>query len=155
MDLILWRHADAEEGSPDDTRALTDKGRQQAASMAGWLKSRLPKDVRILVSPARRAQQTAQELGIAYETCKALAPASDATEALAASGWPNAQGVVLVVGHQPMLGQIAALLLSGSSADWAIKKSGVWWLSNRVREGESQIMLEAALAPDMLKIGKP
>jgi phosphohistidine phosphatase len=54
-----------------------------------------------------------------------------------------------------MLGQIAALLLSGSSADWAIKKSGVWWLSNRVREGESQIMLEAALAPDMLKIGKP
>lgn len=154
MDMILWRHADAEEGSPDDARALTDKGRQQAASMAGWLKARLPKDVRILVSPARRTQQTAQALGIAYETCEALAPGSDATEALAAANWPDAEGVVLVVGHQPTLGRIAALLLSGRSADWAIKKSGVWWLSNRAREGESQIMLEAALAPNMLKKGK-
>lgn len=154
MDLILWRHADAEEGTPDHARALTDKGRQQAALMAGWLKARLPQDVRIMVSPARRTQQTAQALGIAYETCEALAPGRDAAEALAAANWPDAQGVVLMVGHQPTLGQIAALLLSGDSADWAIKKSGVWWLSNQVGEGESQIMLEAALAPNMLKKGK-
>jgi phosphohistidine phosphatase len=154
MDLILWRHAEAEEGSPDHARALTDKGRQQAVLMAGWLKARLPQDVRILVSPTRRTQQTAQALGIAYETCEALAPGRDAAEALAAANWPDAQGLVLMVGHQPTLGQIAALLLSGDSADWAIKKSGVWWLSNQVREGESQIMLEAALAPNMLKKGK-
>lgn len=155
MDLILWRHADAEDGSPDAARALTDKGRQQAALMAGWLKARLPKDVRILVSPTRRTQQTAQALDLAYESCKALAPGHDATEALAAANWPDAEGVVLVVGHQPTLGQIAALLLSGNSADWVIKKSGVWWLSNQGREGESQITLEAALAPNMLKKGKP
>lgn len=154
MDLILWRHADAEDGSPDDARALSDRGREQAALMAGWLKARLPQDLRILVSPARRAQQTAQALGVAYETCAALAPESGATEALAAANWPDAEGVVLVVGHQPMLGRIAALLLSGGSADWAIKKSGVWWLSNRGRGSESPIMLEAALAPDMLKKGK-
>ena len=155
MDLILWRHADAEEGSPDAARALTDKGRQQAALMAGWLKARLPKDVRILVSPARRTQQTAQALDLAYETCKALAPEHDATEALAAANWPDAEGAALIVGHQPTLGQIAALLLSENSADWAIKKGGVWWFSNQVREGESQIMLEAVLAPNMLKKGKP
>lgn len=155
MDLILWRHADAEEGSPDAARALTDKGRQQAALMAGWLKARLPKDVRILASPARRTQQTAQALDLAYETCKALAPGHDATEALAAAHWPDAEGVVLIVGHQPTLGQIAALLLSGNSADWAIKKSAVWWLSNQVHERDGQIMLEAVLAPNILKKGKP
>lgn len=155
MDLILWRHADAEEGSPDDARALTGKGMQQAAFMAGWLKSRLPKDAKILVSPARRAQQTAQALGMAYETCEALAPWSDATEVLGAAGWPDGKRVVVVVGHQPTLGQIAALLLTGNSAEWAIKKSGVWWLTNRGRHGESQVELEAVMAPNLLKKGKP
>jgi phosphohistidine phosphatase len=155
MDLILWRHAEAEDGSPDHARALTDKGRQQAALMAGWLIARLPQDVRILVSPARRAQQTAQALGIAFETCDALAPRSNAAEALAAANWPDAEDVVLLVGHQPTLGQLAALLLSGRSADWAFRKSAVWWFSNRAHEGENQIMLEAALAPNMLKKSEP
>ena len=155
MNLILWRHADAEEGSPDATRALTDKGRQQAALIAGWLKARLPKDVRILVSPTRRTQQTAQALDLAYETCKALAPGHDATEALAAANWPDAEKRSPDNGHQPHLGKIAALLLSENSADWAIKKGGVWWFSNQIREGESQTMLKTVLAPNMLKKGKP
>ena len=37
MDLILWRHAEAEAGEPDDGRALTSKGHKQAEKMAAWL----------------------------------------------------------------------------------------------------------------------
>ena len=65
MDLILWRHAEAEDGVPDGARALTKKGLKQAAAIAAWLKPRLPDATRILVSPATRAQQTAAALGIA------------------------------------------------------------------------------------------
>ena len=62
MELILWRHADAKDaapGKPDAERGLTAKGIKQARRMADWLEKRLPAEARVLVSPARRAQQTA------------------------------------------------------------------------------------------------
>ena len=62
MDLILWRHAEAEDGSPDAKRKLTARGRKQAKQIARWLKPRLPADARIVVSPALRAVQTAEAL---------------------------------------------------------------------------------------------
>ena len=37
MELILWRHAEAEDAEPDLTRNLTSKGNRQAALMARWL----------------------------------------------------------------------------------------------------------------------
>ena len=58
----LWRHADAEDGDDDLARALTPKGAKQAARMAAWLDARLPKNARMIVSPALRAQQTAEPL---------------------------------------------------------------------------------------------
>src|SRR5262245_48219615 len=60
VDLILWRHAEAEEGTPDEQRKLTGKGHKQAAKMAAWLSERLARHVTILVSPATRTQQTAK-----------------------------------------------------------------------------------------------
>src|SRR5687767_291721 len=57
MDLILWRHAEAEDGlpgAPDAGRELTARGRRQAMKMAGWLDRNLPSGCRILCSPARR-----------------------------------------------------------------------------------------------------
>jgi len=150
MDLILWRHADAEDGFPDKGRKLTAKGEKQAAQMAAWLKARMPEGVRILASPAKRAQQTAQALGLVFETGKAVDVGADATAVLEAAGWPDAKGAVLVVGHQPTLGRVAAFLLSGAEAEWTVKKGGVWWISNRVRQDESQTVLRAVMAPDML-----
>jgi phosphohistidine phosphatase len=38
MELILWRHAEAEDGIPDMARELTSKGKKQAKHMAAWLK---------------------------------------------------------------------------------------------------------------------
>jgi phosphohistidine phosphatase len=151
MDLILWRHAEAEDGLNDIKRALSGKGLQQAALTAAWLKSHLPDKVKILVSPALRTQQTAEALGMKYETCAALAPGGSVDVALAATGWPDGDRMVLVVGHQPILGQIAALLLSGKESYWNIKKSGIWWLSKQTRADENDVVLEAVMTPRFLK----
>ena len=59
MELILWRHADAEEGERDLERKLTGKGRKQATRVARWLQHRLPSKFTVLCSPARRARETA------------------------------------------------------------------------------------------------
>jgi phosphohistidine phosphatase len=157
MDLILWRHAEAEVGSPelpDIERALTRKGRKQAARMARWLKSTLPRDAIILVSPARRTQQTAQALGMRYRTRDELAPGKSVEDILAAAGWPAGNGAVVIVGHNPALGEAGALLLINKPAEWTLKKAGVWWFSNCGAEVEGQAVLEAAMSPRVLKMKK-
>ena len=153
MDLILWRHADAQEGGPelpDLDRELTAKGRKQAMIVGQWLDARLSGDARIVVSPAARAHQTAAGLGRRFETVQAVEPGSDPAELLAAADWPDATGAVVVVGHQPALGQIAALLLFGESVEFTIKKGGLLWLTSRTRKGERQVVLRAALTPELL-----
>ena len=101
-----------------------------------------------------RCQQTAKALGLPFETDKRLGTDSDVSTLLAAVNWPeggkDAKGnnAVLVVGHQPTLGQTAALLLSGEEAYWSIKKGALWWFSNRTRQGESQTVLRAVTPPD-------
>lgn len=151
MDLLLWRHAEAEEGIPDLQRKLTARGDKQARQMAGWIKAHAPKHLRILASPTVRTQQTARALGVPFETDARLGPMSDVPDLLAAVGWPDGGHAgqrgcaVLVVGHQPALGRLASLLLAGQEADWTIKKGAVWWFSNRVRQGETQTVLRAAI----------
>lgn len=149
MDLLLWRHAEAEVGSNDLARRLTGRGEKQAKQMAAWLRQHLPQELRILVSPAVRCQQTAKALDLPFETQRQLAPDAPVTDILAAAGWPDARGAVLIVGHQPALGQLAALLLSGQEAPWTIKKGAVWWFSNRVRLGESQTVLRGVMTADL------
>ena len=150
MELILWRHTEAEDTLPDLTRELTARGRKQAARMADWLNPRLPPDIRILASPATRAWQTAQALGREYEEVPALAPGADAAAVLGAAGWPDAAYPVLVVGHQPTLGQVAMQLLAGQAGDLAVKKGSIWWFQGRERAGRLQVVLRAVAAPDWL-----
>lgn len=153
MDLILWRHAEAQperEGLDDLERALTAKGERQAQRMADWLNQRLAHSTRILVSPAQRTQQTARALARDFKTVAALAPGADLTAVLEAARWPVANEPVLIVGHQPTLGLVAAQLICGLPQAWAIKKAAVWWLRRREREGEVQTSLQAVLGPDWL-----
>ena len=150
MDLILWRHADAQEGEQDMSRPLTSKGRKQAERMATWLHAHLPKHTRILVSPARRAEETVTALGLAFKVDANLAPGADPAHLLAAVGWPDASGAVLVVGHQPTLGEAASLLLFGETRALSIKKGAVIWLSNRVRGDNPQTTIKAAMTAEML-----
>jgi phosphohistidine phosphatase len=147
MELILWRHADAEDGVRDEERRLTAKGRKQAQRIASWLKQRLPPDARILVSRARRAQQTAQALSRRFDTVDDVGPEAGPHAILKAADWPRGAGTVLVVGHQPTLGQAAALALTGEPADWSVQKGAVWWLATR--DGD-ETRVRAVITPDVL-----
>ncbi len=153
MDLILWRHAEAlemREVADDLDRALTPKGERQAQRMAAWLNRQLPASTRVLASPARRAQQTAAALDRKFKTVPALAPEATVDALLHAVRWPEAREPVLVIGHQPTLGLAAAYLLSGQAQGWTMRKGAVWWLRARDREGQVQVVLHAAVAPDLL-----
>jgi phosphohistidine phosphatase len=150
MDLILWRHAEAADGMPDMARKLTAKGEKQALEMARWLGARLPKQTRIIVSPAQRTLQTARALTEDFEVVRDLAPGASPTAVLAAAQWPDRTGAVLVVGHQPTLGMVAATLIAGEPVPWSVKKGAVWWLSHRVRGEQPQVVLRAVVSPDLL-----
>ena len=150
MDLILWRHAEAEDGGRDLERKLTARGRKQAARTGEWLAARLPSRYTLLASPARRARETADALGARHRVSGRLAPGAAPADILEAAGWPSRKGVVVVVGHQPDLGRAAALLVSGAEGEWPVKKSGLWWLTSRLRAGEAQVVVRAVLEPDLL-----
>ena len=150
MNLILWRHAEAEDGAPDAKRKLTPRGRKQAKQVAHWLKKRLPADARILASPAVRAVQTAQALELPFEEAPKLGTGASASSLLGTAGWPQAGGTVVVVGHQPTLGRVAALLLTGDAADWSVRKGALWWFTYRIRNGNAETVLRAVVAPDLV-----
>ncbi len=148
MELILWRHCDAEPGVPDDLRPLTPKGMDQAARMAQWLAPRLPAACRILVSPAVRAQQTAQALNRAYRTTPELATGASVADVLEVAEWPDSEQPVLVIGHQPTLGVTASFLLAGEETDRAMRTGALWWLTGRSRAGAAAAVLKIAIDPD-------
>ena len=156
MDLILWRHAEAFEArevESDLDRALTPKGERQAQRMAHWLNHVLPATTRVIVSPARRAQQTAKALDRRFKTVDALAPGGTVAALLEAARWNDSRAPVLVVGHQPTLGLAAACLLAGldgSAPAWRIKKAGVWWLRSREdAEGGPPVAVVTVRSPEM------
>ena len=149
-ELILWRHAQAADGTPDLARKLTDRGVKQAREIAHWLRARLPKHTRVIVSPAERTVQTAKALTEDFEIMRDLAPDASPDAVLAAARWPDSTGAVVVVGHQPTLGLLASLLIAGQPMPWSIKKGGVWWLSHRLRGEQPQVVLRAVVSPDLL-----
>lgn len=147
MDLILWRHADAEDGIPDEARRLTAKGRKQARKMADWLERHLPPGWRVIASPAARTCETAAALAVDFVIEPAVSTAAHPQGLLKAAGWPNGKGTVVVVGHQPTLGAAAALALTGAVQPWNVKKGAVWWIA---RDDDGGVMVRAVLAPGVL-----
>jgi phosphohistidine phosphatase len=167
MDLILWRHAEAEDAGqenlvgqlplPDQflleadlARPLTVRGEKQAVRMAAWLDRQLPEGTRIFTSPARRCEQTAMALGRKYKTRAELAPDATAARLLELVQWPLGRGPVLVIGHQPILGQTIAQLLGLQASECAVKKAAVWWLRSRERDGQIQTVVVTVQSPEVL-----
>jgi len=157
MDLILWRHAEASDGLRDGfadplvdlERELTEHGRHQAERMAEWLKRRLLEDTRVLASPAQRTQQTARAFRKHFETIDSIAPGASGQDLLQAVGWDlGVPGSVLLVGHQPSLGEAAALVL-GCERPLSVRKGGIVWLTSRARPG-SPVVITAALTPALI-----
>jgi len=147
MNLILWRHADAEDGIPDEHRRLTAKGQKQAKKMATWLEAHLPAGWRVMVSPATRTCETAGALTADFVIDSALSTSATPQGLLKAAGWPDGRGTVVVVGHQPTLGAAAGLALTGVIQPWNVKKGSIWWLS---RDDEGGMTVRAVLAPGIL-----
>lgn len=151
MDLLLWRHAEAEPGQPDEGRRLTRNGEHQARLMAGWLHAHLSGKPRILVSPSERTRQTAAPFSEDYEVAADVGTEANADALLAATGWPDAGGTVVVVGHQPTLGVVAARLLGiEDESSLPVKKGAIWWFQSRVREGTREVVLKAVIPTSLV-----
>lgn len=151
MDLILWRHADAEDprdGQDDLDRSLTGRGHKEAARVGAWLDKHLPGDTRVLCSPALRCQQTALGLGRRCELADELAPGATTADILRVTQWPSARHPVLVVGHQPVLGQVLAQLLRMESGEHAVRKGAAWWLRTSDRDGAAETVVWAVQSPE-------
>jgi len=151
MELILWRHAEAEdkrEDLPDLDRELTRKGARQAAKVGAWLDRELPQGTLVLCSPAVRCEQTVRALQRKYQLRDALQPGATAQDVLKEADWPAAKQPVLVVGHQPVLGQVIAQLLHIEGGECAVRKGGVWWLRRREEGGQEQTVVRAVQSPE-------
>lgn len=146
MDLILWRHAEAEDGLDDARRKLTAKGHRQAGAMAKWLQAQLPKRYVVVASPAVRTCETAAALVSEFETSDDVGLGANPDSVLHAAGWPHASHPVVIVGHQPTMGMTAAQLLAGKPLQWSVRKGSIVWI---VRRGSANV-LRAVLAPEMI-----
>jgi phosphohistidine phosphatase len=149
MDLILWRHAQAEDGVPDDARRLTARGERDAALAAAWLRGRIAHGgAAVLSSPTRRTRQTADALRMPYDVSERLAPGARVDDVLEAAGWERGrEGTLIVVGHQPWIGEVVATLVSGRCDPWPMRKAGFWWLARR----DDEVLVKAVLTPEMLR----
>jgi len=147
MDLILWRHADAEEAAAggDLARELTRRGRKQSERMGARLRGHIGRDWLVLSSPARRAVQTAEGLEMPFEERPVLAPGASVAAILREAQWPGGKRSVVVVGHQPTLGEVAAKLL-GTREDMAFRKAAAWWFEDR----DGRAVLKCVMDPDRL-----
>ena len=153
MYLILWRHAEAidlELVGDDMARYLTPRGEKQAARMAEWLDRQLPAGAKLFVSPAVRAEQTAHALGRKFKISPSLAPLASTDQLLQLVQWPQGKGCVLVVGHQPVLGQVIAQLVGLQASECVLKKGALWWLRYREREQGSQTVVVTVQSPELL-----
>jgi phosphohistidine phosphatase len=150
MELILWRHAEAEDGIHDSERKLTPKGIKQAARMAKWLRARVPADALVLVSPAKRTQQTARALQFDFKTVKEIGITAAPEDVLLAAGWPKHEGTVIVIGHQPTVGETASLLLTGTASLWSVKKGAILWITCRSDVAPARTHLRVAISPDLI-----
>jgi phosphohistidine phosphatase len=152
MELLLWRHAEAAPTSPDMQRALTPKGQHQAAIMANWLRSRLPQNTRIFVSPACRTQETAKALGLDFITRNELAPGAEPEAILKTANWPHGNENVLIVSHQPSLGMAAALAITGHRQHWNVDIGNVWWLSTETHDENERALLRAIIPAELAAV---
>lgn len=134
MQLLIVRHACAEKrdlfgktGNPDALRPLTQKGRRRMRQGARGLRALVDSLDVLASSPYDRARQTAEILAEAFAVAPvivpALAPAGDVSEVIAWLGRQQERRVALV-GHEPDLGRLAALLLTGAEADFLPLKKG-------------------------------
>jgi phosphohistidine phosphatase len=153
MDLIFWRHAEtteAEDGQADSERSLTARGERQAARMAHWLERQLPESTKVLCCPSVRAEQTVMPLGRKYKLREELSPNASIDDVLTLAQWPLNKHSVLLVTHQPLIGEIISQLMQIQLQELVVRKGSVWWLRSRFKDEKPQTMLVTVQTPELL-----
>lgn len=138
MNIILWRHAQAVDGEDDLMRELSAQGRKQAAKMAAQLRNKLPENYELWVSQALRSQQTAKYLGAPTLMLPEINPDVDAIHIAPLLLAQDEQATIVVVGHQPWIGELCAFFLNQNwqnHAYWSVKKGAFWWFEGTVDDG--------------------
>ncbi|HEY3225772.1 MAG TPA: phosphohistidine phosphatase SixA [Planctomycetota bacterium] len=128
MKIILARHAAAEDKAATDAeRRLTPEGREQADLMGRLIAATIERVDQLWTSPLPRALETAEiaakHLGVIPKVEPELAIGSD-LEQLCWKMHRDNEPTLMLVGHQPDLGRLAARLL-GLVSEIPLKKSGV------------------------------
>jgi phosphohistidine phosphatase len=161
MELYLVRHAIAEERAPggrDAERALTPAGKQKMARATEGLRKLEIKPDLILTSPLRRADDTARIVaaglgGMKIKVLPELAPGTDPASVVAALRIYRRLKALALVGHQPGLGYLASLILTGSrdSLDLDLKKGGVACIETGLSSGLRAGVLRWLVTPKLLR----
>ena len=132
--IILWRHAQATESpnfvsfEKDLARVLTQKGQKQAKNMARWLIQNKTANMQLICSAALRASETALALQPYMTVNEAFNPGASLQQVLKALAKLEQTKDIILVGHAPWLGQLAAYLLGVNQHEFSIKKGAIWWL---------------------------
>jgi phosphohistidine phosphatase SixA len=131
-ELLILRHAKAEPqaaGGGDFERPLADKGRRQAGEVKAWLGKHHARPARVLCSPSARTRETA-ELALpdaAADFDPAIYEATPGT-LLALVDGAATDGLTVLIGHNPGLEQLVALLAEGRSDEFrGLPTAGVAW----------------------------
>ena len=153
-EIIFWRHAeahDAEAEQDDLSRKLTVKGQRQAERVAFWLDRNLPQQCKVFVSEAKRAQQTARCLPRKHKSLAELNPDAQPAAVLAAVGWGAQSEPIVIIGHQPWMGECIHWLLMDAIAPMAVRKGAAWWLQSRSRaDASSEVIVRTVITPELL-----
>ena len=119
--------------------------------MARWMERQLPESAKIICCPTVRAEQTLLPLGRKYKCRDELSPNALPGEVLKLVHWPHNKQTILIVSHQPLIGQLISQLLHIQTHPLNIKKCSVWWLRSKVLNDETtQVNLITVQTHDML-----
>ena len=153
MRLYLVQHAKAASKDADPERSLTEEGRQEMRKVAGFMRPLNLSVDYLWHSGKKRAVQTSDILAEVVRTRQdaaardGLGPNDDA--AALAEELASAEGNIMIVGHQPFLGKLASLLVTGSEQANAVafRNAGIVCLA---RLNGRQWQVEWIVTPELI-----
>jgi phosphohistidine phosphatase len=110
----------------------------------------LPAGARIVASPAVRTRETADALDLPYEIDQRIAPDAGADALLAASGWPDGHGLVILVGHNPAISVLASRLAGAEESSLVLRRAAAWWFACNTDGAHPQLTLKTVMTPSLL-----